>query len=117
MVSYTMKSDNKFFFEKKKQKKICYSNNLYICKLIKKGKVKSAMSCNCMVNKHLTGISQIAEIEVVCAKLGVFLSKKMDWRGSLCWIVEETHAFENEKLIKKINEYEKKLTDFDDGAF
>ena len=36
------------------------------------------MSCNCMVNKHLTGISQIAEIEVVCAKLGVFLSKKMD---------------------------------------
>ena len=30
--------------------------------------------------------------------------------------VETMHAIKNEKLIKKINEYEKKLTDFDDGA-
>jgi hypothetical protein len=47
----------------------------------------------------------------------LFPVKKADLRTPGSWIAGIIHAFRNEKLIKKINEYEKELTDFDDGAF
>ena len=69
-----------------------------------------------MVNRHLTYFLRNAAIVVFCAKVGHSPSKNGLWCvfevGFRLWIIPE----EEEKLIKKINEYEKKLTDFDDGA-
>ena len=74
------------------------------------------MICNYMVNRRLTDFSRIAEIVVVGEKFAFFPTKRRIWGCLVPYDWNDSLPIENEKLIKKINEYEKKLTDYDDGA-